>query len=82
MIQKTTFPTFKVEINKPDLRRIYLNIVPDLQKARMYIDVLGNWRCDYEFVTGVEMVRSQHMFRSRVAEKQHTEMFLMANLIW
>ena len=30
MIKKTAFLTTKIEVNKPDLRRIYLHMVPDL----------------------------------------------------
>ena len=29
LIKKTASPTTKVEVNKPDLRRIYLHMVPD-----------------------------------------------------
>ena len=35
------------ELDKPDLRRIYLNMVPGQRNAKTYVDVLGNWRCDY-----------------------------------
>ena len=29
IFKKTAFPTTKVEVNKPDLRPIYLPLVPD-----------------------------------------------------
>ena len=29
LIQKTAFSTTKVEVTKPDLRRIYLHMIPD-----------------------------------------------------
>ena len=29
MIKKTAFLTTKIKVNKPDLRRIYLHMVPD-----------------------------------------------------
>ena len=35
LIQKTTFSTTKVEVIKPDLRRIYLHMIPEMQ-GRIY----------------------------------------------
>ena len=42
LIKRTRFSTTKVEVTKPDLRRIYLDMIPDQRNARRYIDILGN----------------------------------------
>ena len=42
LIEETVFATTKIEVNKPDLRRIYLRMVHDEQNAPTHIDVLGN----------------------------------------
>ena len=43
IIKETAFPTIKVEVNKPELKRTYLRFkVPDQRYAVTYIDVLGN----------------------------------------
>ena len=43
IIKETAFPTIKVEVNKPELKRTYLRFkVPDQRYAMTYIDVLGN----------------------------------------
>ena len=44
LIKKTAFPITKVEVIKPDLRRIYFHMIPDQRNAGTYIDVLGNSR--------------------------------------
>ena len=81
MIKKTAFLTTKIEVNKPDLRRIYLHMVANQWNAKKYIDVLGKWRCDYYFFTCVQMIRRRHKYRPCVAEKQHIEIFSVANFV-
>ena len=68
LIKKSVFPTTKVEVNKPDLRLIYLRM-----------EMQG--RIQTFLVTEDVIVNLSPVFK-RLEEKKHTEMFSVANSEW
>ena len=60
LIKRTLFPTTKVEVNKPDLRRMFLHMVPDQRNTKASL-------VTEDVIIGLSLV-----FR-RLKEKSHTQ---------